>query len=588
VVTAHQTDTDPQTAQRVLREQVAALYAASWSSTLADTLLAWALCAVFYWRLHNPMVPVWFGLHFMQLLRYPLLSAYHRDPLASERSAFWAHRQARELLIYSCVWGLAPWLFMPADNLPMTALLMLIMMGISSAGVPAVAPRWQSVLSFVVPMMAGLISALAWRGDGVHLFLAVCCLLYLGATLHFARQQHLLLNNALLMRFEKESLAEKLSEQIVVAQRASEEKNRFFAAANHDLRQPLHAIALFGAVLEKELQGRPEHTHATRLMRAVHALSGSLDTMLDVSRLDAGVIVPSWQAMPLNPLFQVLNQLFASRAEEKGLQLRLRASPLWVRTDPHLLQRLLANLLENAIKYTTQGGVLVVARARGESVWIEVLDTGIGMAPEHIASIFDEFYQINNPGRDRTQGLGIGLSIVRRLSELLGHPVTVQSHLGRGSRFRVVVPLAPAQDLLPTVNAQALPERRALPKRILLIEDEADIAQAMGALLASYGVDFQAAQNEVEATATFSQAAAHGHPFETLICDYRLADGANGLDAARRLRDHFAPNLPLLLVTGETAPDRLQRVRDSGVPVLFKPVTAETLISALASLRRKS
>jgi hypothetical protein len=141
VLTAHKADPDPQTAQRVLREQVAALYAASWNSTLADTLLAWALCAVFYWRLHNPLVLVWLGLHLMQLLRYPLLSAYHRDPLASERSAFWAHRQARELLIYSCVWGLAPWLFMPANSLPMTALLMLIMMGISSAGVPAVAPR---------------------------------------------------------------------------------------------------------------------------------------------------------------------------------------------------------------------------------------------------------------------------------------------------------------------------------------------------------------------------------------------------------------------------------------------------------------
>jgi len=572
----------------VLREQVAALYAASWSSTLADTLLAWALCGIFYWRLHNPMVLVWVGLHFLQLLRYPLMAAYHRDPLASERSAFWAHRHSRELLIYSCVWGLAPWLFLPANSLPMTALIMLVMMGISSAGVPAVAPRWPSVLSFVVPMMVGLITALASRGDGVHFFLAVCCLLYLGATLHFARQQHSLLNNALLMRFEKEALADKLSEQIVVAQRASEEKNRFFAAANHDLRQPLHAIALFGAVLEKELEGRPEHTHATRLMRAVHALGGSLDTMLDVSRLDAGVIVPHLQAVPLNPLFQLLNQLFASRAEEKGLQLRLRASPLWVQTDPNLLQRLLANLLENAIKYTPQGGVLVVARERGETVWLEVIDTGIGMAPEHMVSIFDEFYQINNPGRDRTQGFGIGLSIVRRLSDLLGHPVEAQSRVGHGSRFRVAIPLASPQKLLPTVNSQPMPDRMALPKRVLLIDDESDITDAMGALLGSYGVEFQAVQNEMEAAAAFSQASALGVPFEALIFDYRLADGINGLDLAQRLRQKYSPNLPLLLVTGETAPERLQRVHDSGVPVLFKPVAADKLMKTLISMRLRS
>ena len=577
---------DPQTAQRVLREQVAALYATSWSSAAADTLMAWALSAVFYWRLHNPLVLVWVGLHLLQLLRYPLLSAYHRDLQASQRSQFWAHMHSRELLIYSSVWGLAPWLFMPADNEPLTALMMLVMMGISSTGVPAVAPRWPSVLSFVVPMMVGLISALAWREDGEHLFLAGCCLLYLGATLHFAHQQHLLLNRALLMRFEKEALADQLSEQILLAQRASEEKNRFFAAANHDLRQPIHAIALFGAVLERELQGRREQTHAKRLMRAVHALGASLDTMLDVSRLDAGVIVPRRQVIPLNPLFQEINQLFEPRAEEKGLQLRLRASPLWVDTDPHLLQRLLFNLLENAIKYTSKGGVLLVARTRGDAVWIEIQDTGIGIAPENLPYIYDEFYQVNNPGRDRTQGLGIGLSIVRRLSMLLGHPVQVHSRLGRGTRFRVVIDLVPEPEQRPEAEIDALQERRALPKRILLIDDESDVADAMAALLDSHGVSLQGARDEREATMAFSQAAALGTPFDALICDYRLADGANGLDVGQLLRQRFAPDLPMLLVTGETAPERLQRVRDSGVPVLFKPVTAELLMKNLISMRR--
>ncbi len=586
--TSSTADTDPQTAQRVLREQVAALYGTSLSSTVADTLLAWALCAVFYWRLHNTMVLVWLGLHFLQLLRYPLIAAYHRDPMARERSAFWARLQSRELLIYSSVWGLAPWLFMPADSLPMTAMLMLTMLGISSAGVPSVAPRWPSVLSFVVPMMVGLISALLWRGDAVHLFLAVCSLLYLGATLHFARQQHQLLTHSLLMRFEKESLAEKLSEQIRVAQRASEEKSRFFTAANHDLRQPMHAIALFGAVLEKELHGRPEHSHAVRLMTAVHALGTSLDTMLDVSRLDAGVIEPQRQAVPLNPLFQTLNQLFASRAEEKGLQLRLRASPLWVCTDLPLLQRLLANLLENAIKYTEQGGVLVVARARGKKVWIEIHDTGIGMTPESLNYIFDEFYQVNNPGRDRSQGLGIGLSIVRRVSELLGHPVQVHSRLGRGTRFRVVIDAAPPQESPLALQPGLAPEPRALPQRILLIDDESAIASAMAALLQTYGVSLQAVRDEMAATTAFSQAAAQAAPFDALICDFRLADGANGLDVGQRLLQRFAPTLPMLLVTGETAPERLQRVRDSGVPVLFKPVVADVLINALTALAPKT
>ena len=426
---------DESTPARVLRAQVASLFATSWSSTLADAALAWGLCALFYWRLHDPMVLVWLGLHTIQVLRYPLIGAYHRDPDAAQRSDFWARRQWRELLYYSATWGLAPWLFMPPDDLPFTAIFMLVMLGLSSAGVPSVAPRWASVLAFVLPMMAGLISALLWMGDMVHLFLAACCAVYLGATLHFARRQHELLTESLLMRFEKEALAEQLAQQNLVTQRASDEKTRFFASASHDLRQPLHAIALFGSVLEKNLVGHAEQANAARLMRAVHALGTSLDTMLDVSRLDAGVIVPAVQPIALDPALVSLHQTFAALAESKGLELRVRSSPLWVQSDPALLQRLLANLVDNAIKYTAHGGVLVVARARGEQVWIDVVDTGIGIAPEHAERVFDEFYQVDNPGRDRTRGLGIGLSIVRRLSQLLAAPGA--DALATGARERL-------------------------------------------------------------------------------------------------------------------------------------------------------
>jgi len=589
--TAH-TAPNAETARRVLREQVAALYATTWSSSLADALMAWALCAVFYWRTPNSFILIWLALHFLQLLRYPLLSAYHRDPLAIERSEFWAARQVRELLIYSFIWGLAPWLFMPASSLPMTALMMLVMMGLSSAGVPSVAPRWPSVLSFVLPMMIGLISALAWRADGVHFFLATCCIIYLAATLHFARQQHHLLTNSLLMRFEKEALADRLAQQMAVTQRANAEKTRFFAAASHDLRQPLYAIALFGAVIEKELQDRPEHALATRLMHAVQTLSSSLDTMLDVSRLDAGVIVPKLQATPLSPVFQAVNQIFGARADEKGLQLRFRASPLAVRSDPQLLQRLLTNLVENAIKYTLKGGVMVVARARGAQVWIDVCDTGLGIAPEHIEHIFEEFYQINNPARDRAHGLGIGLSIVRRLSELLDHPVQVQSCLGRGTRFRVVLHvLVQRRDRPepPLLCMDSTPQYRQiqasdLPQHILLIDDEPDIGDALTALLNTYGVVVKVARDEAGALAAFTQATTQQQPFDALLCDYRLAEGADGLNVALRLRARFSPDLPLLLVTGETAPERMQRVSDSGMPVLFKPVPAQVLLEALIDL----
>lgn len=574
-------DPPESTQQRVLREQVAALYATSGSSTFADAVLAWVVCGLFWWQLRDPMVFVWLALHTVQVLRYPLIGAYFRDPRAAARSDFWARRQWRELVYYSITWGLAPWLFMPDKDLPMTTLLMLVMLGLVSGGVSSVAPRWASVLAFVLPMMAGLTSALLWRADLTHLFLAACVLIYSGAVLHFARRQHLLLTEALQTRFEKEALAERLAEQMDITRRASEEKTRFFAAASHDLRQPLHAIALFGAVIERELAGRAALVHAQRLMGAVRALGTSLDSMLDISRLDAGVIEPERQPFALGDVLTALLPMFGPRAEEAGLQLRIRATRLWVHSDPQLLQRLLANLVENAIKYTAQGGVLVVARARGRVVWIDVVDTGVGIAPEHAGRVFDEFYQVDNPGRDRSRGLGMGLAIVRRLAALLGHAIRLRSVPGRGTRFRLALPAAtppPPQSLAPgPVHEPA--EAPHLPQRVLLIDDEADIAQATAALLAGWGVALTAVDGEAAAAAALSS-----QRFDALICDFRLADGADGLLAAQRLRERYAPGLPWLLVTGETAPERLQRVRDAGVPVLFKPVDPVQLRRALGAL----
>lgn len=583
------------TATRVLREQVAMLYASSLSSTIVGTLLACVLAGLLYWQLGDIKALYWLALNFALLLRRPLYAAYYSDPQAPVHSAFWARRHWQLILVYSAVWGLAPWFFLPADNLPMTSLMILVMLGLASGGVPAVGMRRASLLSFVLPMVLSLIAALIWQGSTLHLILAALAAVHLLATLDFARHQKRMLTDALLARFEKEALSDQLAQQVAATQRVSDEKTRFFAAASHDLRQPLHAIALFGAVLEKDLQHLPQHANATRLMRAVGALGNSLDTMLDVSRLDAGVIVPSREPTPLNPAFQALNQLFAASAEEKGLQLRLRASPLWVLTDAQLLQRLLANLIENALKYTQSGGVLVVARARAQNVWIDVIDTGTGIAALHLDLIFQEFFQVSNPGRDRAKGLGIGLSIVRRLSALLAHPVQVDSTPGRGSRFRVIVPIAlptPAspvaiQSATSSPPATKVPSQN-LPRRVLLIEDEADIGDAMVALLNAHGVQVRVARDEAQAVAAFTQAAASALPLDALICDYRLANGVDGLALAQRLRQQFAPNLPLLVVTGETSAERLQRVRDSGLPVLFKPVSAPDLLAALAAIPLRS
>lgn len=376
-----------------------------------------------------------------------------------------------------------------------------------------------------------------------------------------------------------------LDKKIAAIEQASAEKTRFLATASHDLRQPMHAIALFGAAMERTLRHHPEGRNAERLMRAVDALGASLDAMLDISRLDAGVVNASPHAVQLDTLLLSISQIFLPQAEKRALQLRVRASGLWVHSDPNLLYRMLSNLLDNALKYTRQGGVTVIARTRGEQVWLEVRDTGIGIAPQQFKHIFEEFYQIDNPGRDRARGLGIGLSIVQRLARLLGHAVYLHSRPGRGTCFRLVLQRAEPMEGREPPMLEAPPELRSasvLHGRILLVDDEAEVRNAMVQLLRAHGIVVEAVASEAEARAALARHSAHD-PVVLIMCDFRLA-GEDGLDVGQRLRERFAPEAQLLVVTGETSPERLQRVHAAGVPVLFKPVRAQTLLQTLAEL----
>lgn len=581
----------------VLREQVASLFSTIRTATYGDSVVAMVFGLLMYWQTGNRLVFVWMALHFYTVLRLPMVTAYFKDAEADKNIQQWIRIYCRELLINSSVWGLAPLLFLP-DSTPLTSVMILVIMGLCMAGVLAVSPLLRAAYHYIIPMVLGLTLALLLHFSLHNIFLAGCCVVFLVVVLRFAKAQHQILAESLRSRFEKAALAERLEEQVRATELASQEKTRFLAAASHDLRQPLHAIALLGAALENELAGHQEQANASRLMRAVNTLSHSLDVMLDVSRLDAGVVIPERQPVALRGLFQSINQNFVGAASEKDIQLRLRSSPLWVDSDPQLLRRMLSNLIDNAIKYTQRGGVLVVARKRhvhtdGKSkpeIWIDVYDSGIGIAPEQLPRVFEEFYQVGNPGRDRSLGLGIGLSIVKRLSQLLAHPVELRSTLGRGTRFRLRLPAAQPQatagftadptllPLLPHTPAQ-------LPKRVLVLDDEADVREAMSLLLHSHGIETEVVATEAEAAAALETSAQGPHPFALLICDFRLADGADGLQAGQALSQRFA-NVPLLLITGETSPERLQRVREAGVPVLFKPVSSERLLQAMTAALR--
>ena len=359
------------------------------------------------------------------------------------------------------------------------------------------------------------------------------------------------------------------------AEQANRAKSKFLAAASHDLRQPIQAAALFVAALARRDGDAESRALVDQIGLCLAATQELLDSLLDISRLDAQVLTVERRALALGDLFERLETEFASAAAEKGIGLRCVATSHFVESDPLLLFRILQNLTANAVRYTPRGRVLIGARRRGGTVRIEVHDSGIGIAPEQIPLIFQEFTQIGNAERDRSKGLGLGLAIVERLSRLLGVEVGLRSIPGRGSAFWVEVPQAGG--ILPAPVAEAPP--RLAGRCVALLDDEPMVLGSLSAFLEGEGLQVLAAETEA---ALLAQLRAAPRRPDLLVVDYRLRDGGNGAEAARRLQAALGGTLPALLLTGDTEPSRLAEAQASGFGLLHKPVQPSQLLRAIA------
>lgn len=367
------------------------------------------------------------------------------------------------------------------------------------------------------------------------------------------------------------------------AERANRAKSRFLAAASHDLRQPLQAAHLFAAALRMGLRERSDLELLGSIEDALKSANELLDALLDVSRLDAGVLAPQLRKFAVVDLLDQIETEFSETAREKQLTLRVLPSSATIHTDPMLLGRILRNLVSNALRYTDQGRVLVGCRRAGNRLAIDVLDTGIGIAGDKIGRIFEEFYQIGNPERDRTRGLGLGLAIVAGVAKLLDHPIEVRSEPGRGSVFRVLVPLAEPQAetvIAPSLSPVA-PARRPTGALLLAIDDDPEQLEAMSALFGRWGYQVLVAES---ASAALAKLAQHGRTPSAIIADYRLRDDYTGADAIGYVRKRLGRKVPGLILTGDTEPARLAEASASGFELLHKPIEAHRLQDAIERL----
>ncbi|NYZ16795.1 PAS domain S-box protein [Azospirillum sp. RWY-5-1] len=363
------------------------------------------------------------------------------------------------------------------------------------------------------------------------------------------------------------------------ADRANIAKSKFLAAASHDLRQPIQAMMLFQAALVERLGDHPASSLLKSMGEAMGGLRMLLDSLLDVSKLDAGLIVPQPVDMAVGPLLERLGAEYHPRALARGLRLRIVACAATIRSDPALLERILRNLVENALRYTESGGVLIGCRRRGDRLLIGVVDSGIGIDPDRQEEIFEEFVQLGNPERDRNKGLGLGLAVVRRLARLLGHAVEVRSAPGRGSTFRVAVPLAVRKPVGagPREGQPAPGPWRGL---ILVIDDEPLVRMGLQAMLEGWGYQVLTAGSIEDAVRHVESGTWPG----AILADYRLRGGETGLDAIRAVYERLDTPVPATVITGDTAPERLVEVRAGGHGLLHKPIAAHELRNAVLEM----
>ncbi|MGK6309880.1 ATP-binding response regulator [Variovorax sp. DT-64] len=512
-----------------------------------------------------------------------------RRLLASEINPASARRLLARKMVLNAIdgvaWGALAWAALGSTTVAGSVLVVAVLAGVAGSSMSSLAPILPAFIVFGTAELVVLGAKLWSMDDPAYDALGAAAILYTAALLGQARNGSRAARRAIGLRFENLELIERLrieTEHAQAAHRAAEEanlaKSRFLAAASHDLRQPIHAQGLFLEVLSRTKLSADQYDVLANARATWQASAEMLDTLLDFSRIEAGVVEPQAQVFALQPLLNKIENELAPQADAKGIVYRSRETHAAVRSDPALVALILRNLVSNAIRYTERGGVLVAYRARGEQVVLEVWDTGIGIEPAQHQAIFREFHQLGNAERDRRKGLGLGLAIAHGLARALGQELSLVSVPGRGSVFRLTLPAARA-GVVADVGEPLPAQARVFDLRVLVIDDDESVRTGMRQLLGAWGCACDVADSIEEA-----QALARAHRPGLVISDYRLRELRTGAEAIAALRTEFGATLPALLITGDTAPQRLREARATGVPLLHKPVLPSQLYRAMTAV----
>ena len=540
------------------------LIASLWSVIPHAVLLSWYAALAVYW--------IFRLLHSI----YQLRELHSRSPTRNEKKYFYVYPATSGVF-----WAAAGVLFFTPDH-PMhfSYLLMYLFGMILGASVSLAYIRWAFPL-YATIVITPIVVLLLMDDNQLFFWIAVTLTFSLLMIAAISNNVHRSISESLKIRFENESLVAKLKrktreleKQKEVAIKANEDKSRFLASASHDLRQPIHSLSLLTDALDTQITTKEGKSILALVHNANDSLNSLLGSLLDVSKLDAGIVEPRIERVSLTLLLNRVIDNYRLSAKQKGLQLRLHLNDCYIDCDPSLLSNALMNLIDNAIKYTFTGGVLISTRIYDERVKIQVWDTGVGIAKDNQEKIYGEFLQLGNPERDIDKGLGLGLSISKRILQLLDYPLSLSSKVGRGSVFSILVPLSALsieeECKVKEESTYNLDEERTYT--VLLIDDNKIVRKSSVLALESWGYDVLSASclEEVELIAKNKQVS---EKVDVIVSDYRLQENMTGIDAIKSYKQLTGRNdLPAFLITGDTAPERLKEATSFGLPLLHKPL----------------
>ncbi len=565
---------------RTLYKNALAIYLVGYVNTPLIVLVMWQSGVS-----HAALLAWWAAMYALLTVRVIICRHYWKDPEPEKRIDVWQRRFTIPSLISGILWGTAGVLFYIPDGGIYQAFLVIVLVSIGSGSMTFLAMHLPTYYGFFTLLMLPLLVRIAMVGGLVHLIMAGMLVLYYVVFVYLGRTVNQVFLESAVLRFDNLEAIARLTAEKEAAEKANISKSKFLAAASHDLRQPLHALSLLSGALAERIQYKEVKDIVSKMRLAVSALENLFNSLLDISKLDSGVLQPQVEEVPLAVLFQRIENDHRPEAEDKGLAFVVEdCGGVMVRSDSILLERVLRNFVTNAIRYTEQGRVTLSCQVRDGEVIVRVADTGIGIPPEVQENIFDEYFQVDNPGRQQSKGLGLGLAIVARISRLLGHQIEVESNTNEGSVFAIHVPLCERRQR-PRAEAQQLPEfqQDLQDLRVLIIDDESSVLEALQVLLAGWGCQVIMARSLDEARAALAECDA---PPDAIISDYRLRDDVNGIEAIAEIEKLVGEPLPAILITGDTAVKPTE-ADSGGYRILHKPVQPARLRAFLKHVQSR-